>query len=190
MSEIHQIPKMCRSGEFKMLYPVVYTQEYCQYHRLRFFFFHSIGCFFLFPALPQITFLLTEHKPSLSLLPEPPSKMIRSRPVAQWLSSRPLLQQLAFVGPDTQPGPMHCSSSHCGCIPHAKQRKIGIDVSSATIFLKQKEKDWQQMLAQGQSSSHTQKVIKEQKMSQTHTKQKMGRGTPKDNLFLNFMHRK
>ena len=31
----------------------------------------------------------------------------------------------------------------------------GIDVSSETIFLKQKEEDWQQMLAQGQCSSHT-----------------------------------
>ena len=28
---------------------------------------------------------------------------------------------------------------------HIKWRKIGIDVSSATIFLKQKEEDWQQI---------------------------------------------
>ena len=35
----------------------------------------------------------------------------------------------------------------------SKKRKIGTDVSSGTIFLKQKEEDWQQMLAQGQSSS-------------------------------------
>ena len=34
-----------------------------------------------------------------------------------------------------------------------KQRKIGTDVSSRTIFLKQKEEDWQWMLAQGQSFS-------------------------------------
>ena len=40
-----------------------------------------------------------------------------------------------------------------GGIPHTKQRRIGRDVSSAAIFLKQKEEDWQQMLAQGQSSS-------------------------------------
>ena len=35
------------------------------------------------------------------------------------------------------------------------------DVSSVTIFPKQKEEDWQQTLAQGQSSSHThtQKVL-------------------------------
>ena len=30
---------------------------------------------------------------------------------------------------------------------------MGTDVSSATTFLKQKEEDWQQMLAQGQSPS-------------------------------------
>ena len=41
-----------------------------------------------------------------------------------------------------------------GSVPHTKQRKIGIDVSSGTIFLRQKEEDGQQMLAQGQSSSH------------------------------------
>ena len=40
----------------------------------------------------------------------------------------------------------------CGGIPH-KTEKIGTDLSSVTIFLKQKEEDWQQMLAQGQSSS-------------------------------------
>ena len=41
----------------------------------------------------------------------------------------------------------------CRSIPHTKERKIGTDVSSATIFRKQKEEDWQQMVAQGQSSS-------------------------------------
>ena len=40
----------------------------------------------------------------------------------------------------------------CGRIPH-KIEEDGIDVSSVTIFLKQKEEDWQQMVAQGQSSS-------------------------------------
>ena len=40
-----------------------------------------------------------------------------------------------------------------GSIAHTKWRSIGMDVSSVTIFLKQKEKDRQQMLAQGQSSS-------------------------------------
>ena len=45
---------------------------------------------------------------------------------------------------------------HCSGILH-KIEEIGTDVSSATVFLKQKEDDWQQMLAQGQSSSHTQK---------------------------------
>ena len=33
--------------------------------------------------------------------------------------------------------------------------KIGTDVGSRTISLKQKEEDWQQMLAQGRFSSHT-----------------------------------
>ena len=45
----------------------------------------------------------------------------------------------------------------CGSFPHAKERKIGIDVSSATIFLKQNEEDWQQTLAQGQYSSQKEK---------------------------------
>ena len=31
---------------------------------------------------------------------------------------------------------------HCGGIPH-KIKKMGTDVSSDTIFLKQKEEDWQ-----------------------------------------------
>ena len=57
---------------------------------------------------------------------------------------------LGFTGSDPGHRPAHHSSS-LG-IPHAKQRKIATDVSSATIFLKQKE-DWQYMLAQGQSSS-------------------------------------
>ena len=30
----------------------------------------------------------------------------------------------------------------CGGVPHTKQRKIGSDVSSVTMFLKQKEEDW------------------------------------------------
>ena len=42
---------------------------------------------------------------------------------------------------------------------HMKERKIGTDVSSATIFFKQKEEDQQHVLAQGQSSSHTHKFI-------------------------------
>ena len=43
----------------------------------------------------------------------------------------------------------------CGSHPGRKQRKTGTNVGSGTIFLKQKEGDWQQILAQGQSSSHT-----------------------------------
>ena len=42
----------------------------------------------------------------------------------------------------------------CGGDPHIRWRKIGTDVSSGRIFLKpKKEEDWQQMLAQGKSSS-------------------------------------
>ena len=49
--------------------------------------------------------------------------------------------------------------SHCGGVTH-KAEEDGIDVSSATIFLKQKEEDWQPMLAQGQSSSQKTKNLK------------------------------
>ena len=35
-----------------------------------------------------------------------------------------------------------------------------MDVSSVTVFLRQKEEDWQQMLAQGQSSSTKKKKKK------------------------------
>ena len=42
---------------------------------------------------------------------------------------------------------------HAVMAPNIKQRKTGTDVTSATIFLKQQEEDWQQILAQGQSSS-------------------------------------
>ena len=34
-------------------------------------------------------------------------------------------------------------------VPHIKQRKMGTDVSSGTVFLSKKEEDWWQMLAQG-----------------------------------------
>ena len=37
-----------------------------------------------------------------------------------------------------------------------------MDVSSATIFPKQKEEDWQQMLAQGQSSSQKRQKSKKE----------------------------
>ena len=32
--------------------------------------------------------------------------------------------------------------SHAVAVPHIKERKMGMDVSSATVFLKQKEEDW------------------------------------------------
>ena len=31
---------------------------------------------------------------------------------------------------------------HCGGVPHTNWRNTGTDVSSVTIFLKQKEEDW------------------------------------------------
>ena len=60
--------------------------------------------------------------------------------------------QVQILGTDLVP----LVKPHCGGIPH-KIDKIGTDGGSVTIFLKQKEEDWQQMLAQGQSSSHTHK---------------------------------
>ena len=56
------------------------------------------------------------------------------------------------------PDPHKLIKPCCGGTPHTKWRKIATDVSSVTTFLKQKEEDWQQMLAQGQSSK-----IKKQK---------------------------
>ena len=40
-----------------------------------------------------------------------------------------------------------------GGVPYVKQRKTVTDVSPGTLFLKQKGEDWQQILAQSQSSS-------------------------------------
>ena len=48
--------------------------------------------------------------------------------------------------------------------PQRKQRKIGTDVSSERIFLKQKEEDWQQMFAQGESSSEKKKSQERKKV--------------------------
>ena len=45
----------------------------------------------------------------------------------------------------------------CESVPHKKQRKTGTDIRSGTIF-KQKEEDWQQISAQGQSSSSKKKT--------------------------------
>ena len=52
---------------------------------------------------------------------------------------------------------MHCLSSHAVAVTHIENRgRLAQTLSSAKIFLKQKEEDWQQMLAQGQSSSQKQ----------------------------------
>ena len=69
------------------------------------------------------------------------------------------------MGLDPGCGPMPLIKPCCGSNPHTKQRKIGTDISSLTIFLKQKEEDWQQMLAQSQSYSP-----KEKRKNKTNTK--------------------
>ena len=75
-------------------------------------------------------------------------------PVAWWLSSHTLLLRPGVHGFGSQAQTcILLIRPSCGSIPHIKQRKMGTDVSSATIFLKQKEEDWQQSLAQDQSSS-------------------------------------
>ena len=52
-------------------------------------------------------------------------------------------------------------SKPCWAASHIKWRKIDRDVSSVSVFLKEKEEDWQQMLAQGQPSSKKKKTRKE-----------------------------
>ncbi|WP_261105341.1 hypothetical protein, partial [Streptococcus mitis] len=53
---------------------------------------------------------------------------------------------------------MHCSSSHAVVVSNIQNRRR-LAQMLATIFLKQKEENWQQMLAQGQSSSAKRKKI-------------------------------
>ena len=52
-------------------------------------------------------------------------------------------------------GSTYCTSSHVVVASYIQKR--GTDVSSVTLFLKQKEEDWQQISAQGQSSSQEKK---------------------------------
>ena len=80
--------------------------------------------------------------------------------MAEWLSYYALLQQTVFhkFGSQVQTYTLLIKPC-CGGIPHTKQRKISTDVSSGTIFLKQKEEGWQQMLAQGQFSSPNKRKI-------------------------------
>ena len=56
--------------------------------------------------------------------------------------------QVQILGGDLAPLIEPC----WGSIPH-KTEEFWLGVSSVTIFLKQKEEDWQQVLARGQSSS-------------------------------------
>ena len=75
------------------------------------------------------------------------AKFTHSTSVAEGLQVRIPLVDLAPL-----------SKPCCGGIPHTKQRMIGGNDSSATIFLKQKEEDWQLMLAHSQSSSPKKKT--------------------------------
>ena len=79
-------------------------------------------------------------------------------PVAQWLSLRGLLQRPGVPGFGSWARTYTpLINSCCGSVPHTKWRRTGTDISSATIFLKQKEEDRQEMLAQGQSFSPNKK---------------------------------
>ena len=62
-----------------------------------------------------------------------------------------MVQRLgSHVGSDPRCGPMHCLSSHAVAgVPHVKERKTGMEVSSGRVFFSKKEEDWQQVLAQG-----------------------------------------
>ena len=70
--------------------------------------------------------------------------------VAQRLSVHVLLQWPRVCQFGSWVQTWHCLASHAvSGIPHIKQRKMGMDVSSGPVFLSKKEKDWRQMLAQG-----------------------------------------
>ena len=56
--------------------------------------------------------------------------------------------QVQILGADLAP----LVKPHCSSIPH-KIEEDGHGFSSGTVFLKQKEEDWQQMLVHDQSSS-------------------------------------
>ena len=64
-------------------------------------------------------------------------------PGAWWLSAHTPLQQPEVHGLRSQAQTYTpLIKPHCGGVPHAKQRRIGPDVRSVTVFLKQKEEDW------------------------------------------------
>ena len=74
------------------------------------------------------------------------NRMVGAGPVAKWLSSHALLRwpKVRWFGPWAQTYALLIEPC-CGSIPYTKSKKIGTDVSSATVFLKQKKKeDWQQ----------------------------------------------
>ena len=97
-------------------------------------------------------------------------------PVAQWLSLPTLLWRPRVCGFGSQAWTQHSSSSHTMVASHIKWRKIGADVGSVAVLLKQGEEDWQQMLAQGQFSSphNSQKKIREGMQETGHLIQERG----------------
>ena len=73
---------------------------------------------------------------------------VGAAPVAQWLISHILLWWPR--GSPVRSRPIRCLASHAVAgIPHVKQKRMGMDVSSGPVFLSKKEEDWWQMLAQG-----------------------------------------
>ena len=94
--------------------------------------------------------------PSVQFFCEPRTSL-KIKSIKKHRNKGPVQWQPRILGFGSWAQTQHHLSSHAMVACHIKQRKIGTDVSSVTVFLKQKEEDWQQMLAQGQSSSHTQK---------------------------------
>ena len=82
-------------------------------------------------------------------------KQIGASLVSQWLHLHTPLQWPRVCRFRSQAWTYIWLINPCCGSKHTKWREIGTDVSSGTVFLKQKEKDWQWMLAQGQSSSQT-----------------------------------
>ena len=71
---------------------------------------------------------------------------------------------MGLAGPDPRCGSIQMLIKPCcGSVPHTKWRMIGTDVSSGTIFLRQKEENWQWILVWGQSSSPCKTKTKKKK---------------------------
>ena len=93
------------------------------------------------------------------------NKKIGAGPVAQQLSLPAPLQWPWFAGSDPWVQTQPCLSSHAVAASHIKQRRIGTDVGSATIFLSKKRKIGNRYQLKA-NLPHTHK--KQTKVSQTH----------------------